>query len=69
MTFTSRNMTDIAVRQRYPGLDPTLNQCSYVITETDWKSSEQLAYNSGAPLEVIAQVCQRVQTNLLSNAL
>lgn len=57
MTSTNRNMTDIAVRQRYPGLDPMKHQCSYVITETDWKVSEQLAYNTSGQLEIIAQVC------------
>jgi hypothetical protein len=62
MTSTYLNMTDIAVRQRYPGIDPMLNKCSYVISESDWKPSEQLAYNVNGQLELVAQVCYRVRT-------
>lgn len=57
MAASDRNMTDVVIRQRYPGTDPTQNTCSYVITETDWQISNHLAYNNNGTLEIIAQVC------------
>lgn len=57
LTFTILySQTDIAVRQRYPGIKPLSNRCQYIIADTDWKPENKTAYNVNGPLEVIAQI-------------